>query len=150
MSLDESQESKYDIQDGRLVNRETGKEIPADEPVFVLRAKDFKAIATLQFYLGVCTKPDHRSAISDVIKRFKLFRKDNPDLMKEPDSAPGKESGEPTITKHKKPPKKKKKPVIKSGEPVADDPTADDPTDELDPAALLQEIVSETNGSLKL
>lgn len=48
----QSQEPKYGISDGRIVNRRPGEAIPDDEPVFVLRAKDRLAIRALTAYFS--------------------------------------------------------------------------------------------------
>lgn len=79
------QEPKYDAVDGRLVNRTTGKPIPDDEPVFVLRAQDRKALAALKRYRDDCEYPDQKAAIAKRIDEFAAFQKNHPDRMKEPD-----------------------------------------------------------------
>lgn len=84
-----SQETKYDVEAGRLVNRETRVPIPDHEPVFVLRAKDLKASAALIAYHAVCTDPNHRKAIAGRIDAFNAFAADHPEAMKEPDSPRG-------------------------------------------------------------
>ena len=40
-------ERKYKILDGKIVNRISGKEVPEDEPLFIFRAQDKKALAAL-------------------------------------------------------------------------------------------------------
>lgn len=82
------QESKYKI-DGvneRLVNRHTGLPIPDDEPLFVLRARDIHAVATLDFYAGFPGhSPEHRAAVEERINAFEEFEAKYPDRMKQPD-----------------------------------------------------------------
>lgn len=82
-----TQERKYNTTpDGRLVNRSTGVRIPDDEPVFILRAKDRNAIATLWDYLRHCRNADHCAVIKSRIQDFHAFAKANPERMKEPTS----------------------------------------------------------------
>lgn len=85
--LKQAQEPKYTTgtKDGRLVNRATGKPIPDDEPVFVLRAQDIRALAALRYYLVSCSEVDHINAVQVRIKDFEAFAAAHPDRMKEPD-----------------------------------------------------------------
>lgn len=82
-----SQESKYDIVRGRLVNRDTAKVIPADEPVLVLRAQDKNAPALLRFYKKMCKDGNHKKVIQLRINQFVEWQRANKDKVKEPDSA---------------------------------------------------------------
>ena len=68
-----------------LKNRDTGSRIPADEPVFVLRAQDKHAVPTLKDYLKRCKNPDHAKSVRANIKRFAEFKRNNADRIKEPD-----------------------------------------------------------------
>ncbi len=79
------QEPKYDAVDGRLVNRITGKPIPDDEPVFILRAQDRKALAALRHYRDDCEYPEQKAAIDKRIDEFTEYQKAHPDRVKEPD-----------------------------------------------------------------
>lgn len=81
-----SQEPKYDAIDGKIVNRATGEAIPDDEPVFILRAKDIRAVGLLQRYLQYCTDPGHRCAIHNRIADFQRFAREQYARMKEPDT----------------------------------------------------------------
>lgn len=82
-----SQESKYTCsqRDGRLVNRSTGKPIPDDEPVFVLRAQDIHALPLLHAYLSMVAEPDQANAVARRIAAFQDFALAHADRMKEPD-----------------------------------------------------------------
>lgn len=82
-----AQESKYTTgtKDGRLVNRATGKPIPDDEPVFVLRAQDIHAVPLLHAYLSMVTEVDHAAAVRQRITAFEDFARAHPARMKEPD-----------------------------------------------------------------
>ena len=86
----QEQEPKYDVRDGRLINRNTGKPIPDDEPVFVLRAKDPRAMVALTAYYAAINDPAHGLAVAARIESFKAFALANPDKMKEPDTGPSK------------------------------------------------------------
>jgi hypothetical protein len=82
-----AQEPKYTTatKTGRLTNRQTGKPIPDDEPVFVLRAQDIHALHALRHYLVFCTEPDQQQAVGKRIAAFEAFAAANPGRMKEPD-----------------------------------------------------------------
>ncbi|WP_430434776.1 KTSC domain-containing protein [Methyloversatilis sp.] len=90
--LTRAQCPKYTIsqKDGRLVNRATGKPIPDDEPVFVLRAQDVLAIHALQDYQSrVYASGDfgQAGAVSLRIADFIDFANAHPERMKSPDTA---------------------------------------------------------------
>jgi hypothetical protein len=87
-----AQEPKYTTgsRDGRVINRATGKPIPDDEPIFILRAKDVHATAALAAYLSAITattEPEHVSAVQRRIDAFDAFAAAHPDLVKQPDTA---------------------------------------------------------------
>ncbi len=84
----QAQEPKYDAREGRLVNRHTGEPIPDEEPVFILRAKDRRAMVALTAYYAAITDPAHARAVAARIESFKAFALANPDKMKEPDTGP--------------------------------------------------------------
>lgn len=106
-----NQEPKYqavvDPKDGdtRLVNRASREQIPDDEPVFIFRARDVHAQATLEHYLKLCNAgdstevdPPHLEIIQKRIQDFEKFATENPERMKWPDTAPelvGSEKAEP-------------------------------------------------------
>jgi len=78
-------ESKYKISGDSLVNKNTGIAIPDDEPLFVFRAQDKKALAALVAYQKVCDFGKHRRLLDERIEAFRQFVKDNPEKMKDPD-----------------------------------------------------------------
>jgi hypothetical protein len=82
------QEPKYTTSSktGRLVNRDTGKPIPDDEPVMVFRAQDKRAVPALWGYFDSCTDLAHRDVIRARISDFEKFAKEHLDRMKEPDT----------------------------------------------------------------
>lgn len=82
-----TQDPKYDIQDGKLINADTGVPIPQDEPVFLLRAQDSQAYVTVSFYAQRCRNVVHRSAVLDRAWDFSNFARENFDRMKSPTTA---------------------------------------------------------------
>lgn len=84
-----SQEPKYGIRDNRLYNRASGEFIPADEPVFVLRAKDSQAASTIFNYAGDFAwnqNTSHYDAVMSRFNDFKRFLQNNPKRVKYPDT----------------------------------------------------------------
>ena len=83
--MKETQEPKYNVNAAKqLYNRETGNIIPEDEPVFILRARDIHAVATLRYYYSCCIVEGHKDTVIDRIASFNLFAQENPDRMREP------------------------------------------------------------------
>lgn len=82
-----TQDPKYDIQHGRLINAVTGNPIPMDEPVFIIRAKDLRAVPVLYDYLNLCENAEHVRAVAQRIEDFELFAATHQQQMKEPDTA---------------------------------------------------------------
>lgn len=82
------QEPKYGIDlKGRIVNRKSGKPVPDEEPVFILRAKDLNALATLAYYRSLLSPgTDVMASVDERILAFSHFREMNPLVMKHPDS----------------------------------------------------------------
>lgn len=80
------QEPKYDIIDGRIVNRKTGVPIPDNEPVMIFRAKDVYAAAAINAYHCLVPPGEHRDAVEARINDFRRFAHNNPGLMKAPDT----------------------------------------------------------------
>lgn len=81
------QESKYTTnKDGRLCSRATGRAIPDDEPVFVLRAQDRKAHVALMAYIRACDDREHVDQVLDRLADFEAFGQQHPDRLKEPDT----------------------------------------------------------------
>ena len=79
---------KYEIKDGKLVNKVSGKEIPENEPIFILRSSDILAYATLNYYVHSCVihkcKLSHINGGKENIRRFMKFSLDNIESMKRP------------------------------------------------------------------
>jgi hypothetical protein len=76
---------------GPIVNSATGEAIPADEPVFLFRARDIHAVTVLEFY-GELINDDpecdseHHIAVLRRIEDFYNFRHTQGDRMKRPDT----------------------------------------------------------------
>jgi hypothetical protein len=88
----QTQDPKYQIEvadgDAYLVNAATGVPLPKDEPVFLFRAKDAKAIGALCSYRDACENKQHIAAVDSRIRDFERFRDRKGSRMKEPDTAP--------------------------------------------------------------
>lgn len=72
-------------QQARLCNRVTGAMIPLDEPVFLLRAQDALAHATLRHYVAermVKCGPD--DGLAERLAAFEQFATEHPDRVKLP------------------------------------------------------------------
>ncbi len=71
----------------RLVNRASGKPIPADEPVFILRGQDVMAATAIEDYLEQCH--DGAKHMVEIVEKrlseFEAFADKNRDRMKTPD-----------------------------------------------------------------
>lgn len=77
---------KYKIEDNKLVKRSNGLPIPADEPLFILRAQDINALPILVAYHIICKNLSHQANVVKSIIDFDDFRKDHLESMKEPDT----------------------------------------------------------------
>ena len=76
-------ESKYNSP--AAVNKDSGKSIPIDEPVFLIRARDKHSFSVLADYMCKCSDPDHKDAIFQASIKFNDWQRANRDLVKEPD-----------------------------------------------------------------
>ena len=77
-------ERKYTIEEGRLCKKSNLVPVPEDEPVFILRAKDRKALATILAYCMVLDSLEQREAVMKVVEDFRRFQVDHPNEMHEP------------------------------------------------------------------
>lgn len=79
------------LRDPEIVSHTTGQAIPADEPLFLLRARDLHALATLHYYDAVCRQAgctaEHLEGIERAKARFEAFRNQHTDRMKQPGSS---------------------------------------------------------------
>jgi len=85
-----AQEPKYTVNGSAIVNRASGEAIPADEPVFIFRARDRKALRALTVYGAAVALGsfEHWDAVSERIADFSRFAAAHPERMKEPDTHP--------------------------------------------------------------
>lgn len=86
--MNTTQEPKYKIENGKLVNRQSGEQIPDDEPVMIFRAKDRHAKHGIAFYLGHCSDLMHKQAVTQRLIQFEKWANDHPERMKEPGTHP--------------------------------------------------------------
>ncbi len=82
----DTQDPKYVVVDGKICNKATKIPIPDDEPIFILRAKDMRAMAGLVNYYNACKNPEHRLAVSSRIVDFNEYSLRHGESMKEPDT----------------------------------------------------------------
>lgn len=87
MSESKTQDPKYIIIDGALANAVTREFIPDDEPVFIMRGQDARAAEGIRKYGELCANSGHQLAVVNRESDFIQFANDNPDRMKEPDTA---------------------------------------------------------------
>jgi|SRR6185503_11113900 len=80
------QEPKYAAVGGKLVNRQSNTTIPDDEPVFILRARDKHAAATLIAYCQLVDNPEHREAVRLRAAQFSNWAAIHHERMHEPDT----------------------------------------------------------------
>lgn len=83
--MNKYQEGKYDVGTGKVINRATGEPIPDDEPVFIFRAKDLKAVHALIAYRCAVDSAVIRTFVDKRIQDFHHFEARHPDRCKEPD-----------------------------------------------------------------
>lgn len=77
-------ERKYAIKDGQLVKRSNEVPVPGDEPVFIFRAKDRKALAALVAYHSILDNLDQKAEVYKSINDFRAFQEMYPEKMGEP------------------------------------------------------------------
>lgn len=90
-SMKKNQEPKYMIvatTDGyRIANRASEEVIPDDEPVMILLARDIHAREVIVEYARKCGNAHHAAVVMDRARQFADFAEQNPERMKEPDTA---------------------------------------------------------------
>lgn len=80
------QEPKYTTNGRAIINRASGEEIPAEEPVFIFRARDVHAATILRKYASIIEDNNHRNVVIDRWHEFVAFAKTYPGRMKQPDT----------------------------------------------------------------
>lgn len=77
-----------------IVKTSTVELIPRDEPVFLFRARDKFALATLQYYCERCAidgcTDEHMEGIHEAAEAFAEFAEKHPERMKQPGITRGK------------------------------------------------------------
>ena len=74
---------------GQIVKRSNGDLIPEDEPIFILRARDYLAVPLLLEYRRLCVEDGCTQYHLDLLDRgieenFRRFAREHPDRMKQP------------------------------------------------------------------
>lgn len=86
--LSKNQSPKYTTDGFSIINRESGKPIPQDEPILILRAQDRYAADNINYMINCADRgSDHEAVLKERLKHFQKFRDDHPERMKEPDSS---------------------------------------------------------------
>lgn len=76
----------FEILSDCLVSKTKGETVPEDEPVFVLRARDSKALSTIRCYQSLFTPTSHDwKTVQAVLDDFSEFRQKFPEEMSEPE-----------------------------------------------------------------
>lgn len=87
-------DEKFHVDGDQIIKTSNGDAIPLDEPTFLIRARDRLAIRALEFYL-VLSQDDgcndyHFGKLNVEIEKFKRFRDEHPERMKQPSITRGK------------------------------------------------------------
>ena len=77
-------ERKYKIKDNRIVKRSNNVPIPDDEPLFIFRAKDRKALSSLVAYCMILDNLEQKASVKQSIDDFRAYQERYPEKMGEP------------------------------------------------------------------
>lgn len=77
-------ERKYQIEDNKLVKMSNQVPVPDNEPVFIFRAKDRKALAALVAYHVILDNLAQKAEVYKSINDFRAFQEMYPEKMGEP------------------------------------------------------------------
>ena len=81
-------DGKFATDGTRVYNKISGVDVPEDEPLFLLRARDVHAIWGLWGYVRAChdggAPLDHVAAVEHAIALFQEFRRNYPEKLKQP------------------------------------------------------------------
>ena len=78
-------ERKYEVNSkGQIVKRDNKVPIPDDEPIFIIRGKDRKALPTLVAYNAILDYLDQKESVTKSIEDFRTFQEQHPERMAEP------------------------------------------------------------------
>lgn len=94
LELDEQREimrridGKFHIDGDQIIKTSNGDPIPEEEPLILIRARDYLALPLLKYY-AVLSKQDgcndfHMEGIERVIEKFERFQMRYPERMKQP------------------------------------------------------------------
>lgn len=87
-------DGKYFLEGDKIIKGTNGQEIPRDEPLFLLRARDHLAVALLWEYRRLATSDGctqyHIDGIDTCIEKFAQFALNFPERMKQPGITLGK------------------------------------------------------------
>lgn len=87
-------DGKYHIVDEQIIKSSNGEPIPEDEPTFIFRGRDHLALFLLQHYRVQCEQDgcsDYQiNLLDEQIERFRKFREEHPDRLKQPGCTQGK------------------------------------------------------------
>lgn len=71
-----------------LIKISNEQPIPDDEPIFILRARDWNALDAIMAYADICKNDEcneyHMEGLKEAIGRFIKFKLDHPERMKQP------------------------------------------------------------------
>lgn len=81
-------DSKFLIDKERIIKASNGEEVPLDEPLFLIRARDRLALQLLMEYRRLSIfdgcNDYHMTKLDETIKRFLDFSREHPERMKQP------------------------------------------------------------------
>jgi hypothetical protein len=80
--------------EGQIFKKSNGEILPEDEPLFLLRARDYLALPLLKHYLTLSVDDNctayHISGLLDIVNQFEEFAVEHADRMKQPGCTRGK------------------------------------------------------------
>lgn len=80
-------DGKFSTDGVRIFNTVSEEEIPDDEPLFLLRARDWYALVAINAYQGATESECndlHKAGIQQVREKFCQFAAEHPERMKQP------------------------------------------------------------------
>lgn len=81
-------DNKFHIEGEQIIKTSNGQPIPEDEPLFLIRGRDYLALPLLEHYRRLSEQDDcteyHLEGLSKRIEEFRRFATANPQVMKQP------------------------------------------------------------------
>lgn len=81
-------DDKFHIENDQIVKTSSGEIVPIEEPLFLVRGRDYLAISVIEHYKRLCELDgcnDYQLSLFDpLISRFKAFSERFPKMMKQP------------------------------------------------------------------